>query len=76
MSPNAVLYDEPTSSLDPEIVREVLDVMIELAEEGMVMLCVTHKVEFIKKVADQVMLRDAGEVFEKINLMNFLIICN
>ena len=65
MSPKIMLFDEPTSALDPEMIKEVLDVMIELAEEGMTMLCVTHEMGFAKKVADRVIFMDAGEIVEQ-----------
>ncbi|RXJ71709.1 ABC transporter ATP-binding protein [Veronia nyctiphanis] len=65
MNPNVMLFDEPTSALDPEMVREVLDVMVELANEGMTMLCVTHEMGFAKEVADRVIFMDAGEIIEE-----------
>ncbi|WP_158161053.1 amino acid ABC transporter ATP-binding protein [Grimontia hollisae] len=65
MNPHVMLFDEPTSALDPEMVREVLDVMVELAEEGMTMLCVTHEMGFAKEVADRVIFMDAGEIIEE-----------
>ncbi|WP_286237752.1 amino acid ABC transporter ATP-binding protein [Neptuniibacter halophilus] len=65
MNPEIMLFDEPTSALDPEMIKEVLDVMIELAEEGMTMLCVTHEMGFAKKVADRVIFMDAGEIVEQ-----------
>ncbi|GLQ30539.1 amino acid ABC transporter ATP-binding protein [Litoribrevibacter albus] len=65
MNPNIMLFDEPTSALDPEMIKEVLDVMVELAEEGMTMLCVTHEMGFAKKVADRVIFMDAGEIIEE-----------
>ncbi len=65
MNPTVMLFDEPTSALDPEMVREVLDVMVELAEEGMTMLCVTHEMGFAKEVADRVIFMDEGEVIEE-----------
>ncbi len=65
MSSKIMLFDEPTSALDPEMIKEVLDVMIELAEEGMTMLCVTHEMGFAKKVADRVIFMDAGEIVEQ-----------
>ncbi|WBA10128.1 amino acid ABC transporter ATP-binding protein [Salinivibrio kushneri] len=65
MNPNVMLFDEPTSALDPEMVREVLDVMVELAEGGMTMLCVTHEMGFAKEVADRVIFMDAGEIIEQ-----------
>jgi len=66
MSPKVMLFDEPTSALDPEMVKEVLDVMITLAEEsGMTMLCVTHEMGFAKKVADRVVFMDEGQIVEE-----------
>ena len=65
MNPNIMLFDEPTSALDPEMIKEVLDVMVELAEEGMTMICVTHEMGFAKKVADRVIFMDAGEIVEE-----------
>ncbi|HKJ04972.1 MAG TPA: amino acid ABC transporter ATP-binding protein [Geopsychrobacteraceae bacterium] len=65
MKPEVMLFDEPTSALDPEMIKEVLDVMIELAEEGMTMLVVTHEMGFAEKVADRVMFMDFGEVVEQ-----------
>ncbi|MFC3853159.1 amino acid ABC transporter ATP-binding protein [Salinispirillum marinum] len=65
MNPRVMLFDEPTSALDPEMIKEVLDVMVELADEGMTMLCVTHEMGFAKKVADRVIFMDAGEVVEE-----------
>ncbi|MBX2809372.1 MAG: amino acid ABC transporter ATP-binding protein [Cellvibrionaceae bacterium] len=65
MSPHIMLFDEPTSALDPEMIKEVLDVMVELAEEGMTMLCVTHEMGFAKKVADRVIFMDGGEIVEQ-----------
>lgn len=64
MNPKIMLFDEPTSALDPEMVKEVLDVMIELAEQGMTMLCVTHEMGFAKAVADRVIFMDEGEIIE------------
>ncbi len=64
MQPKIMLFDEPTSALDPEMVREVLDVMIELAETGMTMLCVTHEMGFARRVADRVLFMDQGEIVE------------
>jgi general L-amino acid transport system ATP-binding protein len=65
MNPNIMLFDEPTSALDPEMIKEVLDVMIELAQDGMTMLCVTHEMGFAKKVADRVIFMDGGEIVEE-----------
>ncbi|MEO1205577.1 MAG: amino acid ABC transporter ATP-binding protein [Pseudomonadota bacterium] len=64
MNPRIMLFDEPTSALDPEMVKEVLDVMIELAEQGMTMLCVTHEMGFAKAVADRVIFMDEGQIVE------------
>ncbi|HEY5716414.1 MAG TPA: amino acid ABC transporter ATP-binding protein [Psychromonas sp.] len=65
INPEIMLFDEPTSALDPEMVSEVLDVMVELAEEGITMICVTHEMGFAKKVADRVIFMDAGQVIEE-----------
>lgn len=66
MNPKVMLFDEPTSALDPEMISEVLDVMVELAEEGgMTMLCVTHEMGFAKQVADRVIFMDAGQIIEE-----------
>jgi general L-amino acid transport system ATP-binding protein len=65
MKPKVMLFDEPTSALDPEMIKEVLDVMIDLAEEGMTMLVVTHEMGFAKSVADRVMFMDAGQIVEQ-----------
>lgn len=66
MNPDVMLFDEPTSALDPEMIKEVLDVMIELADEGgMTMLCVTHEMGFAKTVADRVIFMDAGQIIEE-----------
>ncbi|EKF20181.1 amino acid ABC transporter ATP-binding protein [Nitratireductor pacificus] len=65
MSPSIMLFDEPTSALDPEMIKEVLDVMIELAETGMTMLCVTHEMSFARSVADRVIFMDEGEIVEE-----------
>ena len=64
LKPKVMLFDEPTSALDPEMIHEVLDVMTELAEAGMTMICVTHEMGFARKVADLVVFMDAGEVVE------------
>ncbi|MEO8121900.1 MAG: amino acid ABC transporter ATP-binding protein [Rhodoferax sp.] len=64
MNPKIMLFDEPTSSLDPEMVKEVLDTMVLLAEEGMTMLCVTHEMGFARQVADRVIFMDAGQIVE------------
>ncbi len=65
MAPNVMLFDEPTSALDPEMIKEVLDVMIELAREGMTMLVVTHEMGFAKSVAHRVLFMDAGQIVEQ-----------
>ena len=62
--PRIMLFDEPTSALDPEMISEVLDVMVELAEDGMTMVCVTHEMRFARKVADTMVFMDAGEIVE------------
>ncbi len=64
MNPEVMLFDEPTSALDPEMINEVLDVMVELAKEGMTMICVTHEMGFARSVADQVIFMDQGEIVE------------
>lgn len=65
MRPQVLLFDEPTSALDPEMVGEVLEVMVELAKEGMTMLCVTHEMGFARKVADRVIFMDGGQIIEE-----------
>ncbi len=65
MRPKIMLFDEPTSALDPEMVKEVLDVMVELAGEGMTMICVTHEMGFARAVADRVIFMDRGEIVEQ-----------
>ncbi len=64
MDPIVMLFDEPTSALDPEMVGEVLDVMVQLAEEGMTMMCVTHEMGFARKVSHRVIFMDRGEIVE------------
>ncbi len=64
MNPEVMLFDEPTSALDPEMINEVLDVMVELAEEGMTMICVTHEMGFARSIADSVVFMDKGEIVE------------
>ena len=64
MQPEIMLFDEPTSALDPEMVQEVLEVMVELAHQGMTMLCVSHEMGFARQVADRVVFMDAGEILE------------
>jgi len=65
MKPEVLLFDEPTSALDPEMIAEVLDVMVTLAQEGMTMVCVTHEMGFARKVADRVIFMDNGEIVEE-----------
>ena len=65
MNPKIMLFDEPTSALDPEMIKEVLDVMVELAESGMTMIVVTHEMGFAKTVADRVIFMDGGEIIEE-----------
>ncbi len=65
MNPEVMLFDEPTSALDPEMIKEVLDVMVELAQEGMTMLCVTHEMGFAKTVANRVIFMDVGQIIEE-----------
>ena len=64
MRPKIMLFDEPTSALDPEMVKEVLDTMVQLAQEGMTMLCVTHEMGFARQVANRVIFMDAGQIVE------------
>ncbi len=64
LQPEIMLFDEPTSALDPEMIKEVLDVMIELAEAGMTMICVTHEMGFAKTVADRMVFMDGGQIIE------------
>lgn len=71
MNPKIMLFDEPTSALDPEMISEVLDVMVSLAEEGMTMLCVTHEMGFARRVADRVIFMDQGEIVEQNDPVNF-----
>jgi general L-amino acid transport system ATP-binding protein len=65
MRPQIMLFDEPTSALDPEMIKEVLETMIELAEDGMTMLCVTHEMGFARQVANRVIFMDAGQIVEQ-----------
>jgi general L-amino acid transport system ATP-binding protein len=65
MKPKMMLFDEPTSALDPEMIKEVLDVMVELADEGMTMVCVTHEMGFARTVADRILFMDRGEIVEE-----------
>ena len=71
MNPKIMLFDEPTSALDPEMISEVLDVMVSLAEEGMTMLVVTHEMGFARRVADRVIFMDEGEIVEQNNPEGF-----
>jgi len=65
MKPEIMLFDEPTSALDPEMIKEVLDVMVDLAETGMTMLVVTHEMGFASRVADRIIFMDEGEIIEQ-----------
>jgi len=65
LTPKIMLFDEPTSALDPEMIKEVLDVMIELARGGITMLCMTHEMGFAKAVADRVIFMDQGQIVEQ-----------
>jgi ABC-type polar amino acid transport system ATPase subunit len=65
MEPRYMMFDEPTSALDPEMIKEVLDVMIDLAKEGMTMLCVTHEMGFAREVADEIIFMDFGKIVER-----------
>ena len=71
MKPKIMLFDEPTSSLDPEMVKEVLDTMISLAEEGMTMICVTHEMGFAQAVANRVIFMDQGRIIEESEPVEF-----
>ncbi|MCX8520418.1 MAG: amino acid ABC transporter ATP-binding protein [Rhodoferax sp.] len=71
LKPKIMLFDEPTSALDPEMIKEVLDVMIELANQGITMLCVTHEMGFAKAVADRVIFMDQGQIVEQNNPHDF-----
>ncbi|MGE0008399.1 MAG: amino acid ABC transporter ATP-binding protein [Parvibaculaceae bacterium] len=71
MNPKVMLFDEPTSALDPEMIKEVLDVMIDLARDGMTMLVVTHEMGFARTVADRVIFMDAGEIVENASARRF-----
>jgi len=71
MDPVCMLFDEPTSALDPEMINEVLDVMVELAAEGMTMVCVTHEMGFARKVAHRVVFMDQGRIVEDANKDDF-----
>ena len=65
MKPRIMLFDEPTSALDPEMIKEVLDTMIELAEDGMTMICVTHEMGFARQVSNRVIFMDQGQIVEQ-----------
>ena len=65
MEPKLMLFDEPTSALDPEMIKEVLDTMVQLAEDGMSMICVTHEMGFARKVANRVIFMDEGQIVEQ-----------
>ncbi len=71
MRPEVMLFDEPTSALDPEMISEVLDVMTDLAQEGMTMICVTHEMGFARKIADRVIFMDQGQIIEQNNPKDF-----
>ena len=71
MKPRIMLFDEPTSALDPEMIKEVLDTMIDLAKEGMTMLCVTHEMGFAQAVADRVIFMDQGQIVEQADPKTF-----
>jgi glutamate/aspartate transport system ATP-binding protein len=71
MDPIVMLFDEPTSALDPEMVGEVLDVMVQLAHEGMTMMCVTHEMGFAKRVSNRVIFMDAGKIIEDCSSSDF-----
>ncbi len=71
MQPKIMLFDEPTSALDPEMISEVLDVMVELAKEGITMICVTHEMGFAKKVANRIIFMDEGQIVEENNPEEF-----
>ncbi|WP_156884481.1 amino acid ABC transporter ATP-binding protein [Stappia stellulata] len=71
MQPEVMLFDEPTSALDPEMIKEVLDVMVQLAEDGMTMICVTHEMGFARSVANKVVFMDKGQVVESADPVTF-----
>lgn len=71
MKPEIILFDEPTSALDPEMINEVLEVMTDLARDGMTMICVTHEMGFARSVADRVIFMDAGEIIEEADPKTF-----
>jgi general L-amino acid transport system ATP-binding protein len=64
MNPKVMLFDEPTSALDPEMIKEVLDVMLDLAKEGMTMVCVSHEMGFARNAADRIIFMDQGQIVE------------
>jgi general L-amino acid transport system ATP-binding protein len=71
MNPRIMLFDEPTSALDPEMIKEVLDVMVDLAQSGMTMLCVTHEMGFARQVANRVIFMDQGQIVEQNTPLEF-----
>jgi general L-amino acid transport system ATP-binding protein len=71
LKPKIMLFDEPTSALDPEMIKEVLDVMIAMADQGITMICVTHEMGFAKAVADRVIFMDQGQIVEQNNPHDF-----
>ncbi len=71
MNPEVILFDEPTSALDPEMINEVLEVMVDLAKDGMTMICVTHEMGFARSVADRVIFMDGGEIVEEAEPQEF-----
>ena len=71
MEPKIMLFDEPTSALDPEMIKEVLDVMVNLANQGMTMIVVTHEMGFAKEVADSMIFMDEGKIVEKADTKEF-----
>ena len=71
MKPEIILFDEPTSALDPEMINEVLEVMTDLARDGMTMICVTHEMGFARSVADRLIFMDAGEIIEEADPKTF-----
>lgn len=71
MQPEVMLFDEPTSALDPEMVQEVLDTMVQLAKDGMTMVCVTHEMSFAKEVGDRIIFMDGGEIVESASPADF-----
>lgn len=65
LTPKIMLFDEPTSALDPEMIKEVLDVMVEMADQGITMICVTHEMGFARQVANRVIFMDEGQIVEQ-----------